>query len=78
MNIILVDPKIEVKIKIVKVVSSLMILLTLLTISLHADADEAMYMMPPPDITRPGYCWVYKKAAIGRRKAPQFWQKHFA
>ena len=45
---------------------------------LHADADEPMYLRLPPDFARPVYCWLTREAIYGRRKAPQYWQDHFA
>eukprot|EP00972_Heterocapsa_arctica_P100197 14773898-Heterocapsa_arctica.AAC.1 len=47
---------------------------------LHAklDDDDEIYVLPPETEKKPGHVWRIRQALYGLRRAPQYWQEHFA
>ena len=52
----------------------------ILTAFLHAvlDEDGLVYVLPPTTGRRPGHVWRLWRALYGLRRAPQYFQEHFA
>ena len=50
------------------------------TAFLHAvlDEDDLVYVLPPTTDRRPGHVWRLWRALYGLRRAPQYFQEHFA
>eukprot|EP00972_Heterocapsa_arctica_P028087 4131817-Heterocapsa_arctica.AAC.1 len=48
------------------------------TAFLHAALPEPAWMIPPPNMQKPGMVWRLSKAFCGLRRSPQLWQEHVA